>query len=290
MLDFGFKLGRKLLSGGLYTALQKTVGRKNFYFNHDHFLHIVEQYGSMTDFAGKTVLEFGQANEIATAVLMVLYGAERIYLVDKINVYTSHGNKNSREYIARLLEAFPEARAKTHVDPAEIESRITFIDSYLSEEVTALIPPGTIDCIVSHHVLEHVSSVEDVFRTSSRLLKPGGTFCCIVDLSDHTYHFIYKYGFLHKYARHCRFRHLEYSAKTWLTLNDTERLRMNRTLLPEYLEALKRCGFNVDRVEPIREAQEFRFRPHKDVLGGHQPTEDNVDRVSGFMLSATLGS
>jgi SAM-dependent methyltransferase len=287
MLDFGFKLGRKLLPGDVYTALQKTVGRKKIYFNQDHFLNIVAQYRRMTDFTAKTVLEFGQANEIATAVLMVLYGAERVYLVDKVNMYTSHGSKNSREYIARILEAFPEKSARTRLDAAQIESQITFINSYLSEDVTTLIPPGTVDCILSNHVLEHVENIEDIFRTSRKLLRPGGKFCCIVDLSDHTYHFLYKYGFLLRYAPRCRFKHLEYSAKTWATLNDTERLRMNRTLLPRYIEGIRRNGFAIEDVHLTREPAEFRFHPHQDVLGGYKSSDDYVNRVSGFLFSAT---
>jgi len=290
MLDVGFKLGRKLLPSGTYTALQKLVGRKKIYFNQDHFLTIFDQYRRMIDFTGKKVLEFGQANEIATAVLMVLYGAEHVNLVDKINIYTSHGSNNSREYIARLLETFPEGCGRARLDPAHIESRITFIDSFLSDEVTNLIPRGTIDCIVSHQVLEHVVSIEDIFRTSRKLLKPGGRFCCIVDLSDHTYHFLSRYAFLHKYSARCRFKHLEYSAKTWITLNDTDRLRMNRTLFPQYIEGLKRHGFEVDGFQLMREAPEYRFRPHQDVLGGHDPSDDNINRVSGFTLSATLAS
>lgn len=290
MFDFGFKLGRKLLSGGGYTALQKLVGRKKSYFNQDHFFTILAKYEKTASFTGKNIVEFGQGNEIATAVLMILRGANHVYLVDKINTYTSHGSNNSTLYIARLLETFGSSVGSSSLAPAEIESKITFIDSFFSDEAIGQIPPRSIDCIVSHTVLEHVENIQDIFRTSSRLLKQGGLFCAIVDLSDHTYHFMYRYQFLLKYIKNCRFKHMEYSNETWRKLDDNARLHMNRTLLPRYLEGLKRFGFAVDDLEITREGPEYRFAPHQDILGTNQPSEDEINRVSGFTLSATLES
>lgn len=287
MIDIGLKLGRKLLPSNMYTALQTFIGRKTRVFDQAYFKGIMMKYERTIDFKGKTVVEFGAGNEIATAVLMILSGAARVYLVDKVNVYTSHGSSFSPRYIEALLKAHCN-RCEVDLDPIQIGSQITFMDSFFCDEVLPLIPNNTVDCVVSHTVLEHVENLEAIFRTARKILKLGGQFCGIVDLSDHTYHFLYRYKFLHKYIPYYRFKHLEYSDQTWALLNDSARLRMNRILVPDYRDTIMRCGFEINDIQLFRESQEYRFQPHRDVLGSHTSTENDIDRVSGFTLSAIL--
>lgn len=44
---------------------------------------------------------------------------------------------------------------------------------------------GSLDLILSHHVLEHIPDIAAVFREQMRILKPGGHLLHVVDLRDH---------------------------------------------------------------------------------------------------------
>lgn len=95
---------------------------------------------------------------------------------------------------------------------------------------TAQLPDGSVDCILSNSVLEHVTEPEALFAELARLLRPGGFMLHIVDYRDH--YFRYPYQFL------------TCSKKTWdrwLNPGDLPRWRIS-----DHIAALERAGLAVE--------------------------------------------
>ena len=106
---------------------------------------------------------------------------------------------------------------------------------------------GSIDCITSTDVLEHVPphDIQAILRECYRLLRDGGVMSCRIDYTDHYSHFdksISPYNFL------------QYSDKAWALFNPPLHYQ-NRLRHRDYLDLLRAAGFAVVE-EQCREGTE----------------------------------
>ena len=146
----------------------------------------VDRAGLAERLSGKTVLELGPGDSVATAVIAAAYGARAI-LVDAGRFSAS----DIRPYLelCNTLEAHglsppPLQGAKTIEDVLNVcRAR------YLTRGVSSLaeIETSSVDFVFSHAVLEHIRKAEFLatFRQIARVLRYDG--CCShkVDLRDH---------------------------------------------------------------------------------------------------------
>ncbi|MFC1811504.1 methyltransferase domain-containing protein [Thermodesulfobacteriota bacterium] len=288
MFDASYKLLRKHIPSSVYTKLQEEIGRKKYYYSLQHFAKIVDLYKDSLSLENKIVVEFGPGNEIATAVLMILNGARKVFLIDRINIFTSHYSRNDIHYVDQLKNDYLNANYQLKdylsvMDSNEILSRIHRVNSYLNKNAIIKIPRNSCDYVVSHEVLEHVTDVSLVFECVKYLLKPNGYFFSKIDLSDHSYHVFSKYRFLAFLRDKYKFRHLSYSDKNWELLNDHKNIYMNRELLPKYLYYFSKYEFDIVSLELIEHDCECTI--HRDVISDipekYLQTK-NIKNIEGF--------
>ena len=178
MIDSMYKLVRKMFPSKAYSRLQNTIGRKKTFFNYGHLCNIVDGYNKNISLEGKVILEFGQANDIGTGVLLLLQGAQKVYLVDKKNILTTHGQRDDRKYARQIInEYFKTNKLNQSEDFIDnIFSRIEFINAFLDSNIFDYLNNNSIDYIVCHQVLEHVIDLHNIFYCISRLLEKNVFF------------------------------------------------------------------------------------------------------------------
>lgn len=233
------------------------------------FDHHVSKMGSREQLRGKTILELGPGDSIASAILSAAYGARAI-LVDM----GRYVRTDLSTYI-KLEESLtkngwhpPNLAGCTNVD--DILRRCNA--SYMTNGVKSLrqIENGSVDCIFSHAVLEHVRKHEflQTMQECRRILRSNGVCSHQVDLRDHLD------GALNN---------LRFSERIWESeLFVTSGFYTNRIRYGQMSEFFREAGFEVriDKLErwnvpPIlqnRLAPEF-----KDLT-------DEELRVSGFSV------
>jgi SAM-dependent methyltransferase len=136
--------------------------------------------------SGKTLLELGPGDSVATAVIAKAHGATA-WLVD------------TGAFVRQDLQPYQElaaALAARGLAPPNLE-RCGSIEQLLDRcgarywtnglEDLQTLPSGSVDLIFSHAVLEHVErdTFADTIRECRRLLKSGGRCSHQVDLRDH---------------------------------------------------------------------------------------------------------
>lgn len=135
---------------------------------------------------GKTILEIGPGDSIATALVAASYGAKSILIDAGPFAVTDM-------YVYRT---FVEALEHSGLNPPDISAAVTLDDvlvacdaRYLTQglEGFSSIETGTVDLIFSQAVLEHVRKYEflDTMRECFRVLTVDGVASHRVDLKDH---------------------------------------------------------------------------------------------------------
>jgi SAM-dependent methyltransferase len=294
--DVPYKLLRKSLPKGVYVLGRKVFGRLKKFCSPEHAMMIVALYREHIPIEGKVILEIGPGNDISTAIMMIMLGAERVYLVDKISKLTEKGHNNDIDFIKAFLPEIKKTgiaiKGMQEIPAPEIADKICFIDSYFTDSerlFEALGGVKKVDCIVSHQVLEHIDSPDEAFKNMRTMLKPGGVMFHEIDFSDHTMHIFNKYPILRQLCRNHSLAHLYYSDKFWKVCNDTVRLNMNRYILPDYLALFKGYGFTVSGLSRRNTARKQEI--HHDILsriGDEKLKTDDYLQLSSVLIQAKL--
>ncbi len=212
---------------------------------------------------GKTILELGPGDSVATAIVAACYGARTI-LVDA-GPFAKDDLEGYRKLVG-LLE-------KNGLSPPDIEAAVTLGDvltacnaQYLTKglESFASIEADTVDFIFSQAVLEHVRKSElfDTMRECFRVLSPDGIASHRIDLKDH----------LGGSANNLRIPS-KYWETDWMSSSG---FYTNRIRFKEMFTIFKKAGFNIDVLRkdewkevPIARnslAKEFRGIDNDDLL------------------------
>jgi SAM-dependent methyltransferase len=135
---------------------------------------------------GKTVLELGPGDGIATALLAAAHGARAILL--DTGSYASADMSSVRALAAQLRDAGlapPDVHACGDLEDVFAACGARYLTRGL-ESLRAL-PDASVDWIFSQSVLEHVRKRDfaETMRQCRRVLVPGGAFTNHVDLKDH---------------------------------------------------------------------------------------------------------
>lgn len=166
----------------------------------DVFDHHVAQAGLVNGLAGKTLLEIGPGDSIATAILAQAHGARAILLDSG-----RHARRDMEPY-RRLCNALADRKLRTPRLTAASDIDALLRDCaalYLTDGLQGLarIPDASVDLVFSHAVLEHVrrEDVAAMLRECRRVLKPRGVCSHQVDLRDHLSESLNNLRF----SRHC---------------------------------------------------------------------------------------
>jgi SAM-dependent methyltransferase len=269
------KIGAKVVLSRLplgYAAWQRLgLFRHGAMDSRDYAVRVFEMHagfaGETGRLDGKTIVELGPGDGVATALLAAARGARSI-LVDT----GAYAGTDPARYLplAKLLTDRGQA-------PLDVAGCATIDDllnqcnaQYLTEGLRSLrlIPDQSVDMIFSQSVLEHVRRAEfaPTMAECRRILKPKGAFSSHVDLKDH----------LGGALNNLRFRESQWESPLFANSG----FYTNRIRYSQMLEEFRSAGFTVEWSRPVmwqvlptprdRLARDFREMPDEEL------------RVSGF--------
>jgi SAM-dependent methyltransferase len=146
----------------------------------------LERAGWRDAISGKTVLELGPGDSLATALIAAAHGAKAV-LVDT-GAYAREDMRGYESIAQKLRTAGLRCP-----DIAACKDTNELLEAcgarYLTDGLTSLksLPASCVDLIFSQAVLEHVRRRQflETMRECRRLLVSGGAFSNVVDLQDH---------------------------------------------------------------------------------------------------------
>lgn len=173
-----------------------------------------------------TVLEIGAGSTNSTAYSLAARTSVR-------RIFAHEPYVNLRPDLdSRFLAQSASSSVRSAAQLRQVVTRLTD---------TSEIPAQSVDLILSHSVLEHVSEPDALFTELRRLLKPGGAMLHIVDYRDHF--FKYPYHFL------------QFSRWTWnhlLNPGDLPRWRLG-----DHLKMIRQAGFAPTVLESTQDDEAF---------------------------------
>ena len=177
--------------------------------------------------------EFGAGWDLAIPLSYAALGVGRQVLVD---IRPSARVELVNETLA-LLEREVGSLGGPVSSLAELEER--FGITYLAPRdarATGL-EAGSIDFITSTDVCEHIPEADlaQIFRECKRLLKPGGTISCRIDLQDHYAYFDPSLS---------RYHFLRFSDRAWSLVNSPLHFQ-NRLREPDYRRLVEEAGLEI---------------------------------------------
>jgi SAM-dependent methyltransferase len=178
-LPFGYDVWQKL---GLF----RHGSMDNSGYVRDVFNQHIARAGLDGSLAGKTILELGPGDGVATALLAACHGARSILL--------DAGSFASKD--VTVYQKLANDLSTVGFSPPDISSAATLqcvLDAcgavYLTEGLKSFshIETGSVDLIFSQAVLEHVRKYEfaETMKECRRVLSPNGVVSHQVDLRDH---------------------------------------------------------------------------------------------------------
>lgn len=195
----------------------------------------------------KVIVEVGPGSNLGLSLILIASGASKVHNIDKYNSLSQNLSQLYKELVEKIRRNPNWLFVEESVDSETVQKRlkgvITFKDNEAvlnSEKViyncpcdAANLPFGdaTIDLVLSHAVLEHVTNLPKVISEMARVLKPRGYVSCHIDLRDHR-DFNTPLDFL------------RYPPALWNIIN-YKGSHGNRIRFCEYLRLFHRAGFEV---------------------------------------------
>ncbi len=198
------------------------------------------QYGKLNpaDIEGRTVLELGPGDNVGVLLQFIAHGARRAWACDKF--YSKHDREHEKKIYITLRQGLTEEQKRRFDDAVDLSGELKFNDERISyaygvgaQDADTLVPPGSIDILVSRGVLQEVFEIDRAFAGIDRLTAPGGYMIHKVDLRD--------YGMFSKIGFHPReFLTISDSAYRWMAY-DTD--KPNRRMLDYYRAKMKELSY-----------------------------------------------
>lgn len=217
-----------------------------------------------------TVLELGPGSALGLGLAALMCGAEKYYALDVnhdvdyqknleifdglvalfrerspipdrnefpkivpfLDSYQFPGSILTEERLEKSLQGTRLARIRAALTDLEGRRDDTVISYLVPWQDYTVIPPGSIDLIISQAVMEHVSDLETAYRALSVYLKPGGFMSHAIDFKSHD---------LTKEWN----GHWTYSKAEWKTVRKKQVYPINRQPHSKHLAILKSLGLEI---------------------------------------------
>lgn len=218
-----------------------------------------------TDISGKTVMEMGSGDSVASALVACAKGADKVYLIDVGSFATQ--DMDFYRMLAQELNKRDGFSLPQITQDTSFKEMLTLCKaSYLTEGLNSLknLPDNSVDFLWSHSCLEHVRRHEflETMKQIHRILKSNGTVSHSIDLKDHL---------------GGRLNNLRFSHSTWESdFMVQSGFYTNRLRATDYEESFKKSGFQVvdwqegqwDSIPTPRSKmdKDFRDLPDRDLL------------------------
>ena len=196
------------------------------------------EHGPGTPLADACFYEFGAGWDLAIPLAYAMLGVGRQVLVD---IRPSARLELVNDSIASLERGREDDSLRSLGGPVasldELEPR--FGIRYLApcDARDTGLPEGSVDFVSSTDTCEHIpgDDLALIFRECHRLLRPGGSFSCRIDLQDH-------YAYFDRSLS--RYNFLRFSDRTWSVVNSPLH-HQNRLRSPDYLQLVRDAGFEL---------------------------------------------
>lgn len=245
-MNWAFKIVAKLFLSRV--PLSYTSFRRVGVFRHGHmnkstyaigvFFKHMKYVGGADVFRGKTCLELGPGDSLASAILAHAVGAKKTYLVD-VGPFAENSSSIYGQVVQEIEErGYSLSDLKGISGTNDLLKRTGAV--YLTNGLRSLrnIPSESVDIIWSQAVLEHIRihEVPDVLRELRRILRPTGIMSHRIDYKDHLG------GGLNN---------LRFPSKIWeAELMASSGFYTNRVRNSEYLRLIEDAGFHVISAKP----------------------------------------
>jgi len=219
--------------------------------------------------AGKTLVELGPGDSLATALIAAAHQA-RAVIVDT----GPWARKDLANYYS--LQRHLQSQGIPGPDIAQCKTIEDMLDAcgavYMTEGLKSLhsLPTDSVDLVYSHAVLEHVRKAEfaATMIECRRIIRPNGAFSNQVDLKDHLG------GALNN---------LRFSERVWESdLFSKSGFYTNRIRFSQMLEMFQKAGFTIDALDKHTWDKLPTARNKLDE--SFQRLSDDELRVSGFSI------
>ena len=214
----------------------------------------------------RRVLEYGPGDIPGVALLMLGYGAQKAYCVDRFPMMRLSAD-NERVIEAVLRKLPPERRARADLRRVDYLVRPSGLSGL----------HGAVDFAYSRAVLEHVDNVQATFSDMADAMRPGALAIHLVDLKSHGLH------------RRNPLDFLSWPQSLWQTMYSHKGVP-NRWRIDQYRRALAHSGLEVVHLAPtaLATAEDIaEVRPHLAAAFRDLPDEDL--RWLGFWLVCAKG-
>ncbi|MBE0533472.1 MAG: class I SAM-dependent methyltransferase [Rhodospirillales bacterium] len=208
--------------------------------------------GGAEPYRGVRILELGSGATNSAAYCLASQGAERVYAVEPFRSLDAAADSIALRTVAADAGCVPD-------DLAARVARIGNVED---------VDEASIDLVVSHSVLEHLSEPEAVLRSLDRVLAPGGCMCHAVDFRDHF--FKYPFHFL-QFEKHTWTR--------WLDPGDLPRWRLS-----DYLRLFDKLGYRAE--VPVQESDAAGYAKIRDRVSKDFDRDDPTMSVTLVTLVA----
>jgi hypothetical protein len=227
------------------------------------------QYGKLgpAEIEGRTVLELGPGDNVGVLLQFIAHGASRAWACDKF--YSKHDIEHEKKIYLNIRETLTAEQKARFDDAVDLSGELRFNDKKISyaygvgaQDADTLVPPGSIDILVSRGVLQEVYEIDRAFAGIDRLTAPGGYMLHKVDLRD--------YGTFSAVGFHPR-EFLTVSDSAYhLMAYDTD--KPNRRMLDYYRAKMRELGYQYEAyITSIIDLDGYRaiqteIHPHKLAL------------------------
>ncbi len=198
------------------------------------------RYGHLrpAEIEGRTVLELGPGDNIGALLLFIADGASRAWACDKF--YSEHDKEHEKKIYLRLREGLNDGQKRRFDGAVDLSGELKFNEEKVSyaygvgaQDADTLVPPGSIDILVSRGVLQEVYEIDRAMAGIDRLVAPGGIMLHKIDLRD--------YGMFSSVGFHPReFLTVSDTFYHWMAY-DTD--KPNRRMLDYYRAKMKELGY-----------------------------------------------
>lgn len=206
-----------------------------------HLGKVSEKYNFQV--ADKVVVEIGPGSNLGLALCLIANGASKVYCVDKYHSLSPNLGSFYQDLVEKIVKLMSGVMVDSETMRGHLDEAVSFQanQAIFNPEKLAYICPcdaaglplddATIDLLLSHAVLEHVSNLRGVISENARVLKPGGYVSHQVDFRDHR-NFDTPFDFL------------RYSSTLWKLVNIGGG-HLNRVRPFEYLCRFSEAGFEL---------------------------------------------
>ncbi len=225
-----------------------------------HFQHASPH---MNATAGYHLAELGPGDTVGAGLAALISGAERYTALDVENILDVERNLTTFDRLVELFQArtplsnaasfadlFPYAVSETF--PAAIEENLSWSmaperlaairadvkeqsGKYVSVSVPwekQVLPPASVDWLMTHAVLEHIDLVEPAYECFQTWLRTGGVMTHMIDFFSH--------GLTSTWNGHWCINDL-----TWALIRGRRHYLINRLPLSSHLAYLNKYGFEI---------------------------------------------